>query len=125
MPCFPLQFGYGKVIFSAALSGSAVCCLRPFSDCAGWVRNQAGVAQLVELLICNQAVGGSNPFASSSPPGRCKSKQRREEFGCTACQDCSSQSVRQPTASVLTRQSLWRAAGAPGEGLSTEDQGRQ
>src|SRR5665213_2131054 len=30
----------------------------------------AGVAQLVEHLICNQAVGGSNPFASSSftPP---------------------------------------------------------
>ena len=29
-------------------------------------RNQAGVAQLVEHLICNQRVGGSNPFASSS-----------------------------------------------------------
>src|SRR5271165_4834259 len=26
---------------------------------------QAGVAQLVEHLICNQRVGGSNPFASS------------------------------------------------------------
>ena len=26
-----------------------------------WV---AGVAQLVERLICNQRVGGSNPFAS-------------------------------------------------------------
>jgi hypothetical protein len=26
----------------------------------------AGVAQLVEHLICNQTVGGSNPFASSS-----------------------------------------------------------
>jgi hypothetical protein len=26
---------------------------------------RAGVAQLVEHLICNQAVGGSNPFASS------------------------------------------------------------
>ena len=26
----------------------------------------AGVAQLVEQLICNQQVGGSNPFASSS-----------------------------------------------------------
>ena len=25
----------------------------------------AGVAQLVEHLICNQRVGGSNPFASS------------------------------------------------------------
>ena len=29
-------------------------------------RSRAGVAQLVEHLICNQAVGGSNPFASSS-----------------------------------------------------------
>ncbi len=28
-------------------------------------RQQAGVAQLVEHLICNQRVGGSNPFASS------------------------------------------------------------
>jgi hypothetical protein len=26
----------------------------------------AGVAQLVEHLICNQGVGGSNPFVSSS-----------------------------------------------------------
>ena len=26
----------------------------------------AGVAQLVEHLICNQRVGGSNPFASST-----------------------------------------------------------
>ena len=26
----------------------------------------AGVAQLVEQLICNQQVGGSTPFASSS-----------------------------------------------------------
>ncbi len=26
----------------------------------------AGVAQLVEQLICNQQVGGSSPFASSS-----------------------------------------------------------
>jgi hypothetical protein len=28
--------------------------------------SHAGVAQLVEHLICNQRVGGSNPFASSS-----------------------------------------------------------
>ncbi len=26
---------------------------------------KAGVAQLVERLICNQVVGGSSPFASS------------------------------------------------------------
>ena len=30
----------------------------------------AGVAQLVEQLICNQPVGGSNPLASSSSEGR-------------------------------------------------------
>ena len=29
-------------------------------------RPRAGVAQLVEHLICNQRVGGSNPFASST-----------------------------------------------------------
>jgi hypothetical protein len=37
----------------------------------------AGVAQLVEHLICNQRVGGSNPFASSikgERPGRNGSK---------------------------------------------------
>jgi hypothetical protein len=27
---------------------------------------QAGVAQLVERLICNQNVGGSNPFTGSN-----------------------------------------------------------
>ena len=30
-----------------------------------WKFVAAGVAQLVEHLICNQRVGGSNPFASS------------------------------------------------------------
>ena len=30
----------------------------------------AGVAQLVEHLICNQRVGGSNPFASSTTSNR-------------------------------------------------------
>ena len=29
-------------------------------------KENAGVAQLVEQLICNQQVDGSNPFASSS-----------------------------------------------------------
>ena len=38
----------------------------------GWAHREqkdavwAGVAQLVEHLICNQRVGGSNPFVSSS-----------------------------------------------------------
>ena len=43
---------YGKV--SHALKKFA-------GQCAVW----AGVAQLVEHLICNQRVGGSNPFVSS------------------------------------------------------------
>jgi hypothetical protein len=34
-----------------------------------WVRQgHAGVAQLVEHLICNQRVGGSNPSAGSTDP---------------------------------------------------------
>src|SRR5208283_2775434 len=44
---------------------------------------QAGVAQLVEHLICNQRVGGSNPFASSrfetlSAPRGVATKQARQ-----------------------------------------------
>ncbi len=38
---------------------------------------RAGVAQLVEHLICNQRVGGSNPFASSSKCGLSFSGKRR------------------------------------------------
>jgi hypothetical protein len=42
------------------------CC----ASCSEATREQiavgAGVAQLVEHLICNQRVGGSSPFASSS-----------------------------------------------------------
>src|SRR6185437_2857218 len=109
---------YGKVIFSAAHSGSALCCLRPFGDLPCGFRNQAGVAQLVELLICNQAVGGSNPFASSSlrrDSGR-EAVQRRVWLYCLSGFLLSS--VRQPIASVLTHQSFWAAAGTPGEGLS-------
>jgi hypothetical protein len=33
-------------------------------------RSNAGVAQLVEQLICNQQVAGSSPFASSEPDGQ-------------------------------------------------------
>ena len=38
----------------------------------------AGVAQLVEHLICNQRVGGSNPFASSSLSERGASGRREQ-----------------------------------------------
>ena len=37
----------------------------------------AGVAQLVEHLICNQRVGGSNPFASSSLSAYSRGNGRR------------------------------------------------
>ena len=42
----------------SSLSSGTIACLR------------AGVAQLVEQLICNQPVGGSNPFASPTFRGR-------------------------------------------------------
>jgi hypothetical protein len=61
LPCSLGSFsgggGYGKV--ETALERFASALLRS----GLWFR--AGVAQLVEHLICNQAVGGSNPFASS------------------------------------------------------------
>ena len=46
---------------------------------------QAGVAQLVEHLICNQRVGGSSPFASSrivtlsAPPAAAGSRSKPNE----------------------------------------------
>ena len=47
--------------FHARHCGDASVCLRNV-----WVMAvRAGVAQLVEHLICNQTVGGSSPFASS------------------------------------------------------------
>ena len=39
--------------------------IRKYCACRAMLPNFAGVAQLVEHLICNQRVGGSNPFASS------------------------------------------------------------
>ena len=42
---------------------------------------RAGVAQLVEHLICNQRVGGSNPFASSTQTKtEAEWKQRQASF---------------------------------------------
>ena len=58
----PLRVRSGSVSVCAA--GTAF----GFPDCfRGGIRvDRAGVAQLVEHLICNQRVGGSNPFASST-----------------------------------------------------------
>ena len=60
-------------------------------QCSLLVYSAAGVAQLVEQLICNQQVGGSSPFASSKTArkwpslqdldvvwGRCPSGQREQ-----------------------------------------------
>jgi hypothetical protein len=51
---------------------------------------RAGVAQLVEHLICNQRVGGSSPFASSSPnPGRgiCRTRHMPNVWAVRHCKD--------------------------------------
>src|SRR5216684_724913 len=50
-----------------------------------FIGQHAGVAQLVEHLICNQRVGGSNPFASSSFD--------RQRGGNTAAQICNSNTL--------------------------------
>ena len=42
------------------------CCASAVGLTESKVAVWAGVAQLVEHLICNQRVGGSSPFASSS-----------------------------------------------------------
>ena len=39
----------------------------------GRIARNAGVAQLVEQLICNQPVGGSSPFTSFFNRGCCES----------------------------------------------------
>ena len=53
-----------------------VCeCLRVSGTGSGMGLFWAGVAQLVEHLICNQTVGGSSPFASSNYAGKAGRKQ--------------------------------------------------
>ena len=49
---------------------------------AGSMAVRAGVAQLVEHLICNQTVGGSSPFASSRVPfaDRARAGSRTDEM---------------------------------------------
>ena len=44
----------------------------------GFPVNFAGVAQLVEHLICNQRVGGSNPFASSTQCRESRANKSRQ-----------------------------------------------
>src|SRR5277367_1801078 len=56
------------------------CCASRGGAYRGQIAVGAGVAQLVEHLICNQRVGGSSPFASSSTP----QQEKKDGFGCTA-----------------------------------------
>ena len=42
---------------------------------------KAGVAQLVEQLICNQQVGGSNPFAGSFFKNEIVKREDKESAG--------------------------------------------
>ena len=52
--------GSGEVCLLLGFKGGSGMALETSQSSA-----RAGVAQLVEHLICNQTVGGSNPFASS------------------------------------------------------------
>jgi hypothetical protein len=68
--------GYANLNFCAVLRGKWKCVCVGFGSGDGF---WAGVAQLVEHLICNQRVGGSNPFASStqSEAGIWKTKRQK------------------------------------------------
>ena len=58
---------YVNLVFYAVARAERECVRADFGW--SWVVSRvgrAGVAQLVEHLICNQRVGGSNPFASST-----------------------------------------------------------
>ena len=55
----------------------------------------AGVAQLVERLICNQMVGGSSPFAGSTKSALLKLKKSVGEMAeRSMAADCKSAGVR-------------------------------
>ena len=62
--------GYANLDFCAVERPERECVRALLRQASDWPRRfgvgWAGVAQLVEHLICNQRVGGSNPFASST-----------------------------------------------------------
>src|SRR5580658_2144328 len=69
----------------------------------------AGVAQLVEHLICNQRVGGSNPFASSTSeenPGA----ETAASFG-LACEGCANFLALDQSSAVTPLRRLFHSAG--------------
>ena len=103
--------------------------VRPERECVcAWLRKfqgfravsavgRAGVAQLVEHLICNQRVGGSNPFASSTygTGKRVLRRQDRERLVLTGVQGffpgCAGPVLRgDPTEVHMLR----NAGGSPG-----------
>jgi hypothetical protein len=66
---------------------------------------QASVAQLVELLICNQWVGGSSPFAGSIRQNRCLNNiggvpERPKGTDCKSVGDAFGGSNPPPTTSL-------------------------
>ena len=62
----PRSARYAKVRFCGALCAGIVARAQPVQKELVARLFWAGVAQLVEHLICNQRVGGSNPFVSSN-----------------------------------------------------------
>jgi hypothetical protein len=73
-PCLPRLRPCANLDFCAAIGagdGVPAWILISGSEPGGRISGSfyAGVAQLVEHLICNQRVGGSNPFASSTHSG--------------------------------------------------------
>ena len=66
-PCLPAVPVCANLVFYAVLRAERECVRTDFGA-PGFIFSVAwaGVAQLVEHLICNQRVGGSNPFASST-----------------------------------------------------------
>jgi hypothetical protein len=113
--------GYGKVETCGALlrghvyAGICVCgaglqrlvasCLRLEAVCKDARRLWAGVAQLVEHLICNQRVVGSNPTVSSTHSrlqSRLGETEKLDGFGCTAGRSGSQTSDHSLKASSCT-----------------------
>ena len=90
-------------------------CLRVSVTGSGIRLFWAGVAQLVEHLICNQTVGGSNPFASSSSSAELKQWVSRV---CRICFSARPRFAVQPSFSSnpeYARKCRWRVSETVGK----------
>src|SRR3954462_7869641 len=70
----------------------------------------AGVAQPVEHLICNQRVGGSNPFASSRVEAVCRRKRSESlqpKSRASFARELKNSFFRQAADSVLAAQQVF------------------